>query len=411
MCASPSPPPADSPESSIWWPGHCGRGPGVHAFIARVLQGTQRIAVIADRHVQGQAVALLGQAAKQAGSRIVVVHEGIPSNPGLADVRSAAARIRAASCDALIAVGGGSVIDVAKVAYACVFGTHDDPLAWLDPNDAWSAAPPSASDPVFLAIPTTAGTGSESSTAALIKDEAGRKLVFRSLRSRPGAVALVPELTLGLPPAVTAASGFDALLHAFGALVNECDAPVAEALAAAALARALDAYPRVLAEPDDLRAREDMLMASYLAGVAIGMKRVDAVHGLCTPLEDRVALSHGQVLAAIFDPIAEFSVATAHRRYARAARLGGLAGPEEDDGAAARKLLDAVRRMRSLGGLPDRLPALELDTPQALELADRALRSPSTRLNPRPLDRDAIAGLYLDIAARSRSPHAFHGTV
>jgi len=406
---SASAPPSLSPAahgSTILWPGHCGHGPGVWSFVAHVLRGTRRVAVVADPCVWPLAAAQLEQAAARAGCRIAAVHDGVRPNPGLADVRAAAGAIRAGACDALVAVGGGSAIDTAKVAYATVFGGHGDPVELLAPGNAWMAGLPCPTDPRFLAIPTTAGTGSENSTAALVKDEQGRKLMFRSARSRPGAVALVPELTLGLPRHATAAGGFDAVLHAMGALVNTCEAPVGEALAAAALARALHAYPRVLAAPDDLEARAAMLMASYLAGIAIGMKRVDAVHGLCTPLEDRVDLAHAEVLAAILDPIAEYTMETAQGHYARAARLGGLAGPADGDAEAARRLLEAVRGMRSLGGLPERLPPVALEDADALALADRALQSPSTRLNPRPLDRDATARLYLAIAARSRGLHA-----
>ncbi|MDH2239388.1 iron-containing alcohol dehydrogenase [Pigmentiphaga sp. GD03639] len=390
-------------ERVVLWPGHCGHGQAAWPFAAQVLRRARRVAVIADPRVWPLASPALQRAADRAGCRIAAVYDGVRPNPSLDEVRAAAAAIRADRCDALVAIGGGSAIDTAKVAYATVFGGQADPADLLAPGNAWMAGAPQADDPLFLAVPTTAGTGSESSTAALVKDEHGRKLMFRSARSRPGAVVLAPELTLGLPRAATAAGGFDALLHAMGALVNDCDAPVGAALAAESLVRALHAYPRVLATPDDADARAAMLMASYLAGVAIGMKRVDAVHGLCTPLEGRVDMAHAEVLAAIFDPIADHTARKAAASYARAARRCGLAGPDEDDAQAAGRLLDAIRRMRALGGLPDRPPPLALTRDDALALADQALLSPSTRLNPRALDRDDIAGLYLDIAARSQA--------
>lgn len=398
-------PPRQAPEAfaeqaePTYWPGASLCGSGALAFASRMLRGrASRLAVITDAQVWPFVSQAIRAAIDDAGCALALLFDAVQPNPCLADVREAARLARARDCDGFVAVGGGSVIDTAKVVYASVASGLAPDALLLAAGQAWMASDPAAHDPVFVALPTTAGTGSESSTAALIKDDQGRKLMFRSRRSRPAAVALVPEFTLSLPRHATATGGFDAVLHALGAFVNTCPSPAGEALAAGALARALAAYPAVLERPGDLAARAEMQIASHLAGVAIGLKRVDAVHGLCTPLEGCVDAAHAEVLAGVFDAVARFTVQAAAAPYARAARLCGLATQGDGDAQAAERMIEEIGRLRRLGGLPDRLPPLALDHPHALALADQALQSPSTRFNPRPLSRDQIAQLYLRLA-------------
>jgi len=164
------------------------------------------------------------------------------------------------------------------------------------------------------------GSGNESTTAALIKDATHRKLLLRSRVCRPQWVALDAELTLSVSPQVTACTGFDAVMHALGAAVNRATNPVGEALALRALALGMRALPQVIAEPRSLAARADMLLASYLAGVAMGLRGVDGIHGLCTPLESQVNVPHAHVLAEIgvrstrLDAVAEQAAGNASLR-------------------------------------------------------------------------------------------------
>jgi len=331
------------------------------------------------------------------------VYDGVVPNPSLAQVREALQMARRLGCASIIAVGGGSVMDVAKVVLACLAGGLEVEELTAPRGQAWLAAAATPQDLLLLAVPTTSGTGSESSSAALIQGDDGRKHLYRSLRTRPAIVALQPALTLGLPVRPTAHGGFDAVLHALGAWVNTDASPVGKAMALHALRIGLKALPAVLKTPDNLPARADMQMGAYLAGVAIGLSKVDAVHGMCTPLEARVDLTHAEVLAPVFSVVARHTVQTHADRYAEAARALGIAR-SGDDRHDALALIEAVEALARLGGIDTRFADLHLSAQDADRLAAQALQSASTPLNPRPLAHEEIKSLYLQMTAQGVSP-------
>ena len=334
------------------------------------------------------------------------VYDGVVPNPALEQVRGAVRKARAAGCESILAVGGGSAIDVAKAAYACLTGGMEaDELptprgqAWLD-----SAAAPG--DPLFIAVPTTAGTGSESSSAALIQGDDGRKRLYRSLRARPSLVALQPNLTLSLPERPTAQGGFDATLHALGAWINTDPSPVGKAMALHALRLCMRALPAVLLAPDSLHARADMQMGAYMAGVAIGMSKVDAVHAMCTPLESRVHGAHAEVLGPIFSVVARYTAQTAAAPYAEAARMLDISNTG-DAWRDALVLIESVESLARLARIPPRFSGLALSDQEAGLLAAQAMQSASMPINPRVLAPEEIKSLYLQIAAQG-APHECH---
>jgi alcohol dehydrogenase class IV len=331
------------------------------------------------------------------------VYDGVVPNPSLTQVREALQMARRLGCASLVAVGGGSAIDVAKVVLAGLAGHLDVEDLQAPQGRAWLDALATPQDALLLAVPTTSGTGSESSSAALIQGDDGRKHLYRSLRTRPAIVALQPSLTLGLPPRPTAHGGFDAVLHALGSWVNTDPSPVGKALALHALRTCLPALPAVLSQPDSLQARADMQMGAYLAGVAIGLNKVDAVHGLCTPLEARMHLTHAEVLAPVFSVVARHTVQTHARPYADAARALGMANTG-DALRDALALIEAVEALAGLGGIATRFAGLRLSAHEAGELATQALQSASTPLNPRPLAHEDIRSLYLQMAHPGVSP-------
>lgn len=331
------------------------------------------------------------------------VYEGVVPNPSLIQVREALRTARRLGCGSLIAVGGGSAIDVAKVVLAGLAGGLEVEELQAQPGRAWMDAAAGPEDLLLLAVPTTSGTGSESSSAALIQGDDGRKHLYRSLRTRPSIVALQPALTLSLPARPTAHGGFDAVLHALGAWVNTDPAPVGKALALHALRICLPALPAVLHDPASLTARADMQMGAYLAGVAIGLNKVDAVHGMCTPLEAQVHLTHAEVLAPVFGVVARHTVQTHARPHAEAARALGIANTG-DDRHDALALIEAVEALARLGGIATHFADLRLTAQDADQLATQALQSASTPLNPRPLAHEDIRSLYLQMAHPGVAP-------
>lgn len=391
-------------------PGHFGtRWPGEAVFGAGCVdrlpewarrEGVRRPLLLSDAGLTATGLlARVADSLRQAGIE-PVCHDDVDANPTVRHVHAAAQRWHENRCDALIALGGGSVIDVGKVLAAAL--GSDAPLAEvLQHGDAALSRPV----PPFAAVPTTAGTGSESTVAALIKDEAGRKHVMRSHRCRPQWIALDPLLTLTVPLAVTASTGFDVLMHALGAATNRTSHPIGEALALDALRRTIAALPAVLARPDDEAARADMLLASYLAGVAMSLRGVDGIHGLCTPLEAIVDAPHAHVLAVVCEPLMRFNMAAIADRYAAAAQACGLAAPGQSTAQQAAALIDKVCELRDLAGLPSWLDALGAIPADMTDVHAAAAGNASARLNGRPLSPDDIVALY---AAMRRDPYVPH---
>lgn len=390
--------PVGAAAGCIAWPGTAHWGDG--AFRQAVEAAGHRLRdtlVITDADVwRAVGPALQGVLENVPGLQWHLYDRVLP-NPTLIQVGEALALARARGCASVIAVGGGSAIDAAKLVFAGLASGLEVEDLWAAPGQAWLAAAALPGDPLFMAVPTTAGTGSESSSAALIQDDAGRKRLYRSLRTRPALVALEPQLTLSLPARATAQGGFDALLHALGAWVNTDPSPAGKAMALHALRLCLRAYPRVLHRPDSLAARAEMQLGAYLAGVAIGMSKVDAVHAMCTPLEARVHLAHAEVLAPVFSVVARHTVQTHPGPYAEAARALGIA-PAGDDSRAALALIDAIEALARQAGIAARFADLRLAPDDAAQLAAQALQSASMPLNPRPLAAEEIKSLYLQMA-------------
>ncbi|MBH1964993.1 MAG: iron-containing alcohol dehydrogenase [Comamonadaceae bacterium] len=383
-------------QGQIIWPGSCYWGAGA---LSRAMQAARsrlhRPLVVSDAGVWA---ALGPVVAEEFAALDWQVYDGVVSNPSLGQVREALRVAQAHGCQSVVAVGGGSVMDVAKLTLACLAsGLEVDELTTSN-GQAWLSEPASTLDPFFMAVPTTAGTGSESSTAALIQGEDGRKHLFRSTRARPSVVALQPDLTLSLPSRPTAHGGFDAVLHALGAWVNQDHSPVGKAMALHALRICMKALPAVLVAPGSLQARAEMQMGAYLAGVAIGMCKVDAVHALCTPLESRVHTAHAEVLGPVFSVVSRHTIEKAPAPYAEAARALGLPSAG-DERSAALSLIDAVEELSVQAGIPIHFEDLHLTAEDAHLLALQAQRSASLPLHPCELGLDEIKSLYLQMAS------------
>lgn len=376
---------------SVAWPGEAVFGGGCAAQAAdwAVARALRRPLVVSDAGLVAVGLPSPLLESLRAAGLAPVMFDGVDANPSTANVEAAATAWRDGRCDGLIAFGGGSVIDVCKVLLASL--CSDAPLAdVLRGGDALLLRPV----PPFAAVPTTAGTGSESTTAALVKDADGRKHVLRSRRCQPQWIALDPLLTLSTPPGVTAAAGFDVLMHALGAATNRATNPVGEALALGALERAFRALPAVLARPGDIEARADMLMASYLAGVAMSLRGVDGIHGLCTPLESFAHAPHAHVLAVVCEPLMRFNLQALVPCYARVATACGIGAPGADAPVRAAALIDAVCALRDQARLPHTLDAIGVAPEDMPAVYEAAAVNASLRLNGRAFTAEDIVAVY-----------------
>lgn len=332
---------------------------------------------------------------KNAGLPEPSIYKDVPSDSDVECVRVGIEKGRSLSVDSVIAIGGGSVIDTAKVINIGL-SVEGDVLDFEGINNLTVPLKP------FVAIPTTAGTGSEVSAVAMIKDHStGKKLLFGSRFLYADAAILDPTLLLSLPPKLTAATGMDAVTHGLESFVAMTANPLSDSLALQSLVMLFANLPQATNNGDDIDARSETLLASTLAGIAFTNAGVGIVHALAHTLGAKFSIHHG-VINSIFLPHGlKFNIEAAAERYAQvwnylctaASTHTSLNGqfsdkfvPEADCRKAAEKLLVAVQELTKLCSLPTRLKEVgvpELNEGELAELAETALTDPALMFNPK----------------------------
>jgi alcohol dehydrogenase class IV len=249
------------------------------------------------------------------------VYAGFAGEPKLEHLEAAIAAARGSGAGLVIGIGGGSALDLAKAA-AALARSEEDPAAFCG-----AARPFPAARLPCIAIPTTAGTGSEFSATNIVSLPNGRKSWIWGQETKPQLVILDPELSASLPPALTAWTGMDALVHAFEACTNRDSHDGVVIPAHAALARIARALPRAVAAPGDLAARGEMLVGSGLAGQAIDACGTAIAHHLSHALAGLAPVHHGLATALAFEITLPWLVAQENPRLGPAAAALGLSGP------------------------------------------------------------------------------------
>ncbi len=317
------------------------------------------------------------QAAVQDAGVDVAVFTAVPTNPTTNQVSAGLALAREHKANALIALGGGSPIDVAKgIALLLANGGSYADYQWGGKAIAQRSWP-------LLAMPTTAGTGSEVSKVAVISDPDNpfKKGVLSPLMF-PHVAIVDPELTRELPPPLTAATGMDAFIHALEAFVGQRANPFTDQLAQAALKTAWTYLPRATANGDDMAAREQMMLAALWGGMAMDHAGLGLVHALSGPLTSRLHLHHGLANAIILPHVVRFNlpaIPNERRRFLN--QLFGLPAAANDDTVVA-TLQQFVRDL----GLPASLRELDLslDNVDWEAIAEETTRMVLIHNNPRP---------------------------
>jgi len=308
------------------------------------------------------------------------VFDATPPNPTEAAVRAALSLYREADCDGLVALGGGSSIDLAKAV--ALLASHPGPLAQYAMIEGGVARITAAVAPLVV-VPTTAGTGSEVGRGALVTLADGRKLGLVSPHLIPKVALCDPELTLGLPPLLTAATGMDALAHCLETFLSPRVNPPADAIALDGLGRGIGHIERAVADGGDREARWQMMMASMEGAMAF-QKGLGAVHAMSHPMgaiPDPV-LHHGTLNAVVLPAVLRFNEGSVGAKYARLRAVMGLA--ENADLAAA------VAGLNARLGLPAGLAEMGLPERLIPDLAEAATKDHCAETNP----RDASAGDY-----------------
>lgn len=335
-------------------------GPGASARLGQAIAdfGHRRLLLVTDPVVTRLGLLKPLTDALAARKLAVVVFDNISPDAPLPQIERGIAHLKAAGCDAIVAVGGGSVIDAAKaIGLAAANGRHPRELAGY--FKARHGPLP------LYAVPTTAGTGSEVTVAAVIGDpEQSRKLVIADTRIVPTCAALDPRLMTGLPPAITAATGLDALTHAIEAFIGLWGTAHTDRLALAAVAMVYRHLPVVFRDGADLAAREQMALAATYAGLAFTRANVGNVHAIAHQLGGRYHVPHGLANAILLPPVLRFSVPAATERLAVLARHVGVGIARDRPAARARKFVDSVEALNDLLGIPRHVQALrEADIP------------------------------------------------
>ena len=313
------------------------------------------------------------------------------ADPTTAVAEIGASRLAEGGFDSLVAIGGGSSIDTAKAM--SVLAANDGQMRdYKVPAEIPKAGPP------IVAIPTTAGTGSEVTRFTVITDtETDEKMLIAGLACCPVATIVDYELTLTMPLRLTADTGLDSLTHAIEAYVSRRASPFTDGLAKSAMRLIAQHIRTACAEPDNRAAREAMMLGATTAGMAFSNASVCLVHGMSRPIGAFFHVPHGLSNAMLLPEITAFSVPAALERYADCARAMGVAEEGEGSQAAVARMLDELRRLNEDLKVPTPR-AWGIDAGRYEELlpvmASQALASGSPGNNPRVPTSDEIIELY-----------------
>lgn len=311
----------------------------------------------------------------------------VDTNPNEKNLAAGIAAYRAGEHDGVIAFGGGSGLDLGKLV-AFMAGQRRPVWDFEDIGDRWTRADAAAIAPI-VAVPTTAGTGSEAGRAGVLTDSEAhvKKIIFHP-RVLPSVVICDPELTVGLPRAITAGTGMDAFAHCLEAYSSPSYHPMGQGIALEGMRLVKDYLPRAYADGTDIEARAHMMTAAAMGAVAF-QKGLGAVHALSHPVGSLYNTHHGTTNAVFIPPVLRLNRPAIEDRIAAAAAYLGIA--DGFDG-----FYDHVLALRSDVGIPDKLRALGVDDTRIDEMAAAAIEDPCAAGNPVELTRARAEALLGD---------------
>jgi alcohol dehydrogenase len=354
--------------------------------LARDLGG-KRALMVTDRGIvaaghAGRAVGFIAAAGLQ-----VEVYEEVRENPTTTDVARCLEVARSFGADILIGLGGGSSMDTAK---GCNFILTNGG----EMKDYWGVG--KAANPMLplIAIPTTAGTGSECQSAALIADEVThQKMACLDPKAAARIAILDPLLTLSQPPRVTAVTGVDALAHAIETAVTRKRSPISLLFSREAFRLCIEALPQVLSDPRDVDARGRMQFGAALAGTAIENSMLGAAHSAANPLTAHYNVVHGQAVGVMLPGVIRYNAqeSEALLEYEQLAMIAGLGSLDS--------LIERWQEILSMAGLNASLQELGVTRDGIPTLAEEAARQWTANFNPRAIAKDDFVELYEEIFA------------
>ena len=332
--------------------------------------GVKKAVLVCGRHFAPQAEAMTA-----ADSRFAAVFSGVEQNPRLSGVEETVRLARACGADAVVGIGGGSAIDTAKFA-AAVAPNEGRALDYYRGERAFDAN----SRLVIVAVPTTAGTGSEVTQVSVVSHETEKKTI-NNPAFMPAAAIVDPRLSATVPPRTTMNTGLDALAHALEGYWSVHHQPIPDLMAAEAVRLVLENLERAYRDGSDREARSNMALASLLGGLSFALPKTAACHACSYPLSENYHLPHGEACAFTLDSFVRLN---ADERLEALARKVGLSGTEE--------LAERIRALKALGGLRTRLSELgEVDVDA---LAKACAAHPLMHNNPVKLGAAELKAMF-----------------
>ncbi len=282
----------------------------------------------------------------EAGGYRVTVFDKVFPNPRDTDCMLGAEEFRMNRINTVAAIGGGSAMDTAKAIALC--GPNGGiPSEYADGKRSYGQTAP------LICIPTTAGTGSEVTRSAVITEQSThRKMTLKHANLRPQLAVLDPELTLSVPPDITAATGVDALVHAIEGYTCRVSNPISQALGASAISKIVKALPLAYQNGENRKARAEMLEGSLLAGLCFGSADVAAVHCLAEALGGLYDTPHGVANAIFLPHVLEYNISGHEEIHGRIARIAGFAAEKDSDEEAAEKLIKGIVELTDQINIP-----------------------------------------------------------
>jgi alcohol dehydrogenase class IV len=372
-------------------------GAGARKLVAEHLaaQGLERPLIVTDRGIAP--LPLLSKFIADLHRLDVAVYSDIWGNPVKSQVAGGVAAFRKHRADSIIGLGGGAALDVAKaIALMAVHSGDVLEYAWDHPQ----VRPIEHALPYFVAVPTTAGTGSEVGRSSVISDDAThvKKIIF-SPRLLARAVFADPELTVDLPPAITAATGMDALTHNVESYLSPAYHPLCDGIALEGARIAARSLRTAVREPHNLQARADMLMSSMMGAIAF-QKDLGAVHSCAHALSTVADLHHGLANGIMIDYVMRFNLKSATAKMAELAHVVGAGTAGALPEASAEAFIDWLAALKrdlgipaTLSGLAAKRPVTKADIPA---LADVAINDICHQTNPRKCTRADFERIFAE---------------
>jgi alcohol dehydrogenase len=324
-------------------------------------------------------------ALKSAGLAITIFDDVHP-NPTTDDVDRGLTLAQNQQINVIVGLGGGSSMDCAKgINFLLTNGGRME--------DYWGVGKAARPMLPLIAVPTTAGTGSEAQSFALIANsQTHMKMACGDKKAACRVAILDPELTISMPASVTAATGIDALSHALETYVTKPRNPVSQLYSRRAWQLLSQGFPRVLEHPGDLQARSAMLLGSHYAGAAIENSMLGATHALANPLSAHFDMTHGVAIGIMLPHVIRYNAETVGPLYGELAEDAGLCGKADQN--APERLADFIQSCVSRAGQPGDLGDCQLSQDMLARLAVEAAAQWTGNFNPRPVDSHSLQELY-----------------